>query len=439
LGFPFIFRGALDVQATEINEEMKLAAVKAIAGLTREPVPDLGNIAYNCTNLSFGNDYIIPKALDPRLLTTVAPAVAKAAIDSGVAQKHINDWDQYKAQLRERLGAHDQIIRVIIERAKNNPKRVVFSEAENFKILKAAQIVKDDGIAIPILLGDKTKIQQIIDEYKLDLEGVDIIDPTSSSTEAKRKIFSQRLFEQRCRRGFNKYEAEKIMRDRHYFSTMLLETGEADALISGLTRKYPETIKPALEIIGTERPDTRVVGMYIMLTKKGPFFFADTTMNVQPSAEELVEIAVLMAEKIKQFNIKPNIAFLSYSNFGSAEGEEPRRIRKAVQIMHKEHPEITAEGEMQANLAFDRELLKDNYPFCDLISAETNALVFPNLSAGNIAYKLMQVMGSAEAVGPILLGMKKAVHILQLGSSVQEIVNMVAIAVVDAQDKEAKL
>lgn len=439
LGFPFIFRGALDVQATEINEEMKLAAVKAIAGLTREPVPDLVNIAYNSTNLSFGNDYIIPKALDPRLLTTVAPAVAKAAIDSGVAQKQINDWDQYKAQLRERLGAHDQIIRVIIERAKNNPKRVVFSEAENFKILKAAQIVKDDGIAIPILLGDKTKIQQIIDEYKLDLEGVDIIDPTSSSTEAKRKIFSQRLFEQRCRRGFNKYEAEKIMRDRHYFSTMLLETGEADALISGLTRKYPETIKPALEIIGTERPDTRVVGMYIMLTKKGPFFFADTTMNVQPSAEELVEIAVLMAEKIKQFNIKPNIAFLSYSNFGSAEGEEPRRIRKAVQIMHKEHPEITAEGEMQANLAFDRELLKDNYPFCDLISAETNALVFPNLSAGNIAYKLMQVMGSAEAVGPILLGMKKAVHILQLGSSVQEIVNMVAIAVVDAQDKEAKL
>ncbi len=436
LGFPFIFRGALDVESTEINEAMKLAAVHALAKLAKEPVPDVVNIAYDQNNLVFGKDYIIPKPLDPRLLTTVAPAVAKAAMESGVARKPIKNWDEYRESLRRRLGSNDHIIRSMIERAKSNPKKVVFSEAESLKILKAAQIVKDDGIAHPILLGDKKKIRQIIEENNLDLKNVPIIDPAGPELEAKREEYGKLFFKKRCRKGFNRYEAKKIMSDRHYLSTMMVETGEADALISGLTRKYPETIRPALQIIGTEKPDIKVAGMYIMLTRTGPLFFADATVNVNPTAEDLVNIAALMAEEIRKFNIEPNIAFLSYSNFGSAKGEEPSKVSEAVRLFKERYPDIRADGEVQANLAFDKELLRDNYPFCDLIQGETNALIFPNLSAGNIAYKLLQVLGAAEAVGPILMGLKKPVHILQLGSSVQEIVNMVSIAVVDAQETE---
>ena len=439
LGFPFIFRGALDVYAREINEEMKLAAVRALADLAKQPVPEIVNMAYSEKNISFGRNYIIPKPMDPRLLTTVAPAVAKAAIESGAARRNITDWDGYIEELTKRLGMDDQVMRVVINRARQNPKRVVFAEADNYKILKTAQIVRDDGIAIPILLGNVKKINQIIEENGLDLGDTTIIDSRSNKQEAKRNEFGEIFFARRQRRGFNLYEAKKIMRDRNYFGTMMLEVGEADAFISGLTRKYPDTVKPALQIIGTAEGTHRVAGMYIMLTKKGPLFFADTTINVNPSAEDLMEIAILTATAVKQFNIVPRLAFLSYSNFGSSEGEESIKIRNAVQMLKNKRPDIMADGEMQANLAFDTSLLKDNYPFCELIHNGANTLIFPNLSAGNIAYKLLQVIGAADAIGPVLLGMKKPVHILQLGSSIREIVNMVALSVVDAQEKERSI
>ena len=436
LGFPFIFRGALDVYSKEINEEMKLAAVRALASLAKQPVPEIVNLAYNEKNIVFGKNYIIPKPMDPRLLITVSPAVAKAAIDSKVARKTITDWDAYKEELSKRLGMDDQVMRVVINRARQNPKRVVFAEADNYKILKAAQIVKDEGIANPILLGNNKRIQELIVENSLDLKDVPIIDTRSNKQEEKRNYYGELFFEKRKRRGFNLYEARKIMRDRNYFGTMMVQEGEADAFISGLTRKYPDTVRPALQIIGTAEANTKVAGMYIMLTKKGPLFFADTTINVNPSAEDLVQIAILTANAVKQFNIVPRLAFLSYSNFGSSEGEESIKIRNAVELLKQRRPDIIADGEVQANLAFDSEILKDNYPFCDLLPHGANTLIFPNLSAGNIAYKLLQVMGTAEAIGPVLLGMKKPVHILQLGSSVREIVNMVTIAVADAQEKE---
>jgi malate dehydrogenase (oxaloacetate-decarboxylating)(NADP+) len=435
LGFPFIFRGALDVQATEINEAMKLAAVKALAALAKEPVPEVVNIAYHVQNLSFGPEYIIPKPLDPRLLTTVAPAVARAAMESGVARKPITDWERYNEELSERLGIDDQISRVINQRARKNPKRVVFAEADTYKILKSAQIARDDGIAIPILLGNELKIRQIIEDSALDLGDTMIIDPEAEENEQKRNDYGDIFFKKRGRRGFNHYEARKIMRERNYYGAMMVELGEADALISGLTRKYPDTVKPGLQIIGTEKPGGIVAGMYIMLTKRGPIFFSDTTVNVNPTTEQLVEIAVLTARAVKEFNVTPRIALLSYSNFGSSEGEESIRIRNAVAKLNKDYPDIIADGEMQGNLAFELEILRDNYPFSVLTRSGANTLIFPNLSSGNIAYKLMQTIGGAEAIGPILLGMKKPVHILQLGSSVREIVNMIGIAVVDAQVK----
>jgi malate dehydrogenase (oxaloacetate-decarboxylating)(NADP+) len=436
LGFPFIFRGALDVQSTEINEAMKLAAVKALASLAKEPVPEVVNMAYHVQNLTFGPEYIIPKPLDPRLLTTVAPAVAKAAMDSGVARKPIADWDRYIEELSRRLGIDDQIVRVIIQRARKHPKRVVFAEADTYKILKAAQIAKDEGVAQPILLGNESEIRKIMEESNLDLGDTVIIDPGDDSNEEKRNAYGDAFFKLRGRRGFNLYEARKIMRERNYFGAMMVEQGEADAFISGLTRKYPDTIKPGLQIIGTERPGGIVAGMYIMLTKHGPIFFADTTVNVNPTTDQLVEIAVLTARAVQTFNVIPRIAMLSYSNFGSTEGEESIKIRNAVAKLNTLYPDIIADGEIQANLAFDNEILKENYPFSVLTKRGANTLIFPNLSAGNIAYKLMQTIGGAEALGPILLGMKKPVHILQLGSSVREIVNMIGIAVVDAQVKE---
>lgn len=435
LGFPFIFRGALDVQATEINEAMKLAAVKALAHMAKQPVPEVVNMAYHVQNLSFGPEYIIPKPLDPRLLMTVAPAVAKAAMESGVARKPITDWDKYHDELSKRLGVDDQISRVINQRARKNPKRVVFAEADTYKILKAAQIARDEGIAHPILLGNEDRIRKIMLEANLDLGDTVIIDPASPENEDKRNAFGEIFFRKRGRRGFNHYEARKIMRERNYFGAMMVEMGEADALISGLTRKYPDTIKPGLQIIGTEKPGGIVCGMYIMLTKRGPIFFTDTTVNVEPTTEQLVEITVLTARAVKEFNVTPRIALLSYSNFGATEGEESIRIRNAVAILNRDYPHIIADGEIQANLAFELEILRENYPFSVLTERGANTLIFPNLSAGNIAYKLMQTLGGAEAIGPILLGMKKPVHILQLGSSVREIVNMIGIAVVDAQTK----
>ena len=435
LGFPFIFRGALDVRATQINEAMKLAAVYAIADLAKEAVPETVNLAYDSKNIVFGPEYIIPKPIDPRLIYTVAPAVAKAAIASGVAQHKITNWDGYVQELINRLGLDNKLIRNITNKAKQNPKRVVFAEADHYKILKAAQQVADEGIAKPILLGDVEKIRKLIAENNLDLGDIPIIDPRSKSEDERRSAFGDLFFKKRQRRGYTLYEARKVMKERNHFGAMMVETGAADAMISGLTRKYADPIRPALQIIGVQPGVKRVAGMYIMNTKQGPYFFADTTMNVDPTVQDLVDITVLTANSVKQFNITPRIALLSYSNFGSAEGDVPNKMREATEILHKNYPGMIVDGEMQANFALNNELLKEQFPFSDLVDKKVNTLIFPNLASGNIAYKLIQEMGGAEAIGPVLIGMKKPVHILQLGSSVREIVNMVTIAVVDAQAK----
>jgi malate dehydrogenase (oxaloacetate-decarboxylating)(NADP+) len=436
LGFPYIFRGALDVRATGINEEMKIAAVKAIAELAKKSVPEAVNMAYNETNIKFGKEYIIPKPMDMRLLTNVSSAVAKAAIDSGVARKIITDWDAYIEELKRRLGGDDAIMRAITNKAKSDPKRVVFAEADNYKILKAAQIVKDENIAIPILLGNKAAIKRIIEDNALELDGVEIIDPFQELERTNR--YAESLYKKRQRRGVTLLEATKFLRDRNYFGASMVEFGEADAMISGLTKNYATTIKPALQVIGTEKGVNRVAGMYMMMTKKGPVFFGDTTVNVDPTAEELVDLTLLLERAVSKFNINPRIALLSYSNFGSNEGIVPEKVRKAVKILHEKHPNIVVDGEMQGNFAINAELLKDNFPFSSLVGEPANTLIFPNLESGNIAYKLLQELGEAEAVGPILLGLKKPVHIVQLGSSVREIVNMVTIAVLDVQGKEAE-
>jgi malate dehydrogenase (oxaloacetate-decarboxylating)(NADP+) len=429
LGFPFIFRGALDVRATQINEAMKLAAVYAIANLAKEPVPETVNLAYNAKNITFGPDYIIPKPIDPRLIYTVAPAVAKAAIESGVAQHKITNWEAYEQELINRLGLDNKLIRNLTNKAKQNPKRVIFAEADHYKILKA------EGIAKPILLGDRKKIEKLIAENNLDLTDIPIIDPRTPEEEERRKAFGEIFFKKRQRRGVTEYEARKLMTERNHYGAMMVETGMADAMISGLTRKYADPIRPALQIIGVQENVSRVAGMYIMNTKQGPFFFADTTMNMNPSVQELVDIAVLTANSVKQFNIIPRIALLSFSNFGSTDGEVPNKVRDAVDILHKNYPGMIVDGDMQANFALNNELLKEQFPFSDLVDKKVNTLIFPNLASGNIAYKLIQEMGAAEAIGPVLIGLKKPVHVLQLGSSVREIVNMVTIAVVDAQEK----
>jgi malate dehydrogenase (oxaloacetate-decarboxylating)(NADP+) len=435
LGFPYIFRGAMDVRATGINEEMKIAAVKAIAELAKKTVPESVNLAYNNKkNISFGKDYIIPKPMDPRLITSVSVAVAKAAIESGIARKTISNWDAYADELSRRLGTEDALLRGLSSKAKSDPKCIVFAEADHYKILKAAQIVKDEGIARPILLGNKAKIRAILKETGLDLDGVQIIEPAEET--AKVEQYAQLLYQKRQRKGINLYEARKLLLDRNYYGACMVEFGEADALISGLTKDYGATVRPALQVIGTEEGVNRVAGMYMMLTKKGPVFFGDTTITKNPTLEELVDLTILLDNSVRKFNIIPRIAMLSYSNFGSNEGEVPDKTREAVRILHEQHPEITVDGEMQANFAMNNSLLKDNFPFSTLADAPANTLVFPNLESGNIAYKLLQELGEAEAVGPILLGLNKAVHVLQMGSSVREIVNMVTIAVVDAQSKQ---
>jgi malate dehydrogenase (oxaloacetate-decarboxylating)(NADP+) len=435
LGFPFIFRGALDVRATCINEEMKLAAVYAIADLAKQPVPELVNMAYNKANLQFGSEYIIPKPLDPRLIATVAPAVAKAAMDSGVAMAPIDDFEAYKAELIRRMGLDNTLMDRITTRAKTAPKRIVFAEADHYKILKAAQVARNEGIAIPILLGNRVKIQAIADEYSINIDDFEIIDPRSNEESVRVAEFGEIFYDLRKRRGFTIFEAKQIMRERNYFGSMLVRTGYADALISGLTRKYPDTIRPALQVIGIRENVKRVAGLYIMMTKRGPFFFADTTVNINPTAEELAEITVLVAQAVSNLNITPKIAMLSYANFGSSEGPDSVKVREAVKILHENHPHLIVDGEVQGNFAVNNEMLKEQFPFSTLVGQQVNTLIFPNLAAGNIAYKLMQEIGESEAIGPLLLGMKKPVHVLQLGSSVREIVNMITLAVVDAQAK----
>ena len=435
LGFPFIFRGALDVRATQINEAMKLAAVKALAELAKRPVPDIVNIAYNEKNLSFGPNYIIPKPLDPRLLSTVAPAVAKAAIESGVAQTKITDWETYSIELDKRLGLDNQLMRVLGAKARRNPKRLIFAEADNVKILKVAQIASEEKICYPILLGDEKKIRQLALEHNIDLDDMAIIDPRDDEYEERRKQYGELFFKKRQRKGVNLYEACKMMKDRTYFGSMMVETGDADAVISGLTRNYAEAIRPALQVIGMEEGVKKIAGMYMLLTKRGPLFLADTTVNFNPTAEELADITLLAAKEVRSFNLVPRIAMLSYSNFGSSDSPEAKLVAKAKDIVKQKDPSIIIDGEMQASIAFNNDILRENYPFSELVDQEVNTLIFPNLAAGNIAYNLMKEIGGADAVGPILLGLKKPVHVLQLGSSVRSIYNMALIAVIDAQLK----
>jgi malate dehydrogenase (oxaloacetate-decarboxylating)(NADP+) len=435
LGFPYIFRGALDVRATQINEAMKLAAVKALAELTKTPVPDIVTLAYNEKSIVFGPTYIIPKPLDPRLLATIAPAVAKAAMESGVAKYPILNWETYELELHKRLGLDNQLSRVIGNKARKDPKRVVFADAENLKILKVAQLVLEEGVGYPILLGDESKILRIAKENGIDLDDMPIVNPKDEALEETRRLYGDMFFEKRKRKGLNKYEAYKIMKDRNYFGCMMVEEGEADCMISGLSRNYPDTIRPALQVIGTEDGVKKIAGMYIMFTKRGPLFLADTTVNFNPTSEELAEITLLVAKEVAQFNIKPRIAMLSYSNFGSSDSAEANLVRKAREIVKQKAPNLICDGEVQAFLAFNKEILKENYPFTELLNGDVNTLIFPNLAAGNVAYNLLQEVGGADSIGPVLLGLKKPVHVLQLGSSIRSIFNMVLIAVVDAQQK----
>ena len=439
LGFPYIFRGALDVRATGINDAMKLAAVRAIASLAEENVPDEVSEAYGEGALTFGRELIIPKPVDPRLITAVAPAVAQAAMESGIARAPIADWDHYKRQLEMRLGNDSNFSRNIATRAARSPKRVVFAEAEHYKVLKAAEMAMDEGIAHPILLGRRSRIEALIEENNLELEGATILDPRGKDQEERRRAFGEVLFEHRKRHGLTAIEAERYMRQRNYFGSMLVDQGEADALVSGLTRNYPAVIRPALHAIGKAQGVDKVAGMYILQTKTGPMFFADTTVNTNPSAEDIVNITLLTAEAVRNLRIVPRIALLSYSNFGSSKGPDAEKMAEAARYLHVHHPELIVDGEIQANFAMNQEKLAESFPFSALHKRQVNTLIFPNLSAGNISYKLLQEMAGMDAQGPVLLGMRKSVHILQMGSSAKEILDMVRLAVVDAQIKDVQL
>lgn len=434
LGFPYIFRGALDVRATKINEEMKMAATYALANLAKQPVPDAVNMAYSSKSLSFGRDYIIPKPTDPRLIYTISPAVAKAAMESGVAKGSIENWDDYQNSLMSLLGNDNKLIRALSSKAKEDRKRVVFAEAENYKILKAAQALEEDGIAKPILLGTPDSINEIARDFNVDLSNITIIDPRSQEGLRIGQNLATAYFEKRQRKGVTMTDAIHDMRNRNYFGAMMVDQGQADAMVSGITKNYATPMKPALQVIGMQEGVRKAAGMYIVTTKKGTFFFADTTVNVNPTAEDLVDITLITAQAIRNFGITPRIGMLSYSNFGSSKGQMPEKVKKAVDYLHKNHPELIVDGEIQANFAVNNELMKEQFPFSKLVDKQVNTLIFPNLSSGNIAYKLMQELGSAELIGPILLGMKKPMHVLPLGCSVTEIINLATIAVIDAQN-----
>jgi len=434
LGFPFIFRGALDVRATKINEEMKMAAVHALADLAKHSVPEQVNIVYDEVNLSFGKEYIIPKPFDPRLIYEIPPAVAKAAMDSGVATEPILDWEKYRTELMERLGTSNKIVRLLHNRAKNNPKSIVFAEADHLDVLKAAQIVNDEGIGHPILLGDKETILELKAEIGFTAK-VPIIDPKTPEEKERRLRFAEKYWLGHQRKGIKLLDAQKWMRERNYFAAMMVNEGEADALITGQTRNYVTVIKPMLELIGLAKGVTRVAAANLMLTKRGPIFLADTTINIDPTAKELAKISQLTASLAKMFNIKPNIAILSYSNFGASKTENSKKIAEAVGYIHRHFPNVVIDGEVQADFALNPDLLKKEFPFSKLVNKKVNVLLFPNLDSANITYKLMKELYDAESIGPIMLGLKKPAHILQLGASVDEMVNMAAVAVIDAQEK----
>ena len=435
LGFPFIFRGALDVRATTINEEMKLAAVKAIAALAKETIPEEVIEAYGEKNISFGREQFIPKPLDPRLIYYVAPAVAKAAMDSGVAKEPIKDWDEYEMTLKNRLGLDNKLLRNITEKAQRSPKRVVFAEADNIKILKAAQTAWEEGVAMPILLGNRGIIEALIEEYAIEIQDITIIDPKSGEEKERRTVFGKAFFEKRKRKGVTEFEAVQIMRERNHFGAMMVELGDADAMITGITRNYRDVVRPALQIVGLQKDMSKVAGMYILDTKRGPLFLADTTINKNPTAEDIAEITSNVAKTIRKFKVTPRVALLSYSNFGSSPGDDPSKMAKAVKLIKENDPNLVVDGELQANFALNNALMNEKFSFSDLANKKVNTLIFPNLSAGNIAYKLLQEMTEGDAIGPVLVGLKKSIHVLQMGSSVREIINMVKVSVVDAQNK----
>ncbi|HZK06631.1 MAG TPA: NADP-dependent malic enzyme [Bacteroidales bacterium] len=433
LGFPFIFRGALDVRATSINDEMKLAASYALANLATEPVPDQVNVAYHASNFTFGREYIIPKPFDQRLITRLAPAVAKAAMASGVARNEITDWAAYNERLVKMIGISNPLLRQLRFRAMADPKTVVFSEAENFTMLKAAEHVFNQKLATPILLGNETKIKDLIRQHELELPDIEIIDPTSEKETGRREQFARLLFDKRKRKGITLQAALGLMNNRNYFAPMLVETGFADAMVSGLTDNYPATIGPALQVIGTKKNASVVSGMYIVNTKEGPIFLADCTVNKNPDTEKMVEIALQTASAVKQLKLVPRVALVTYSNFGSNRGRVPDMASDAAKILHRDYPELVVDGDIQANVALNQELLEENFPFSKLIGGPANVLIFPYLTAANIAYKLLQQLGKFDVIGPVITGMNKSVHVLQMGSSVQEIINMVMVAVIDAQ------
>lgn len=435
LGFPFIFRGALDVRATKINEAMKMAAVKALARLAKESVPEQVNIAYGETKLTFGKDYIIPKPFDPRLIVEIPPAVAKAAMESGVAKDPISDWEKYKDELRERLGSDNKLIRLLFNRAKLNPKRVVFAEADHLSVIKAAQIVYEEGIAIPILLGRTETIKQLMAEIEFDANLL-IIDPKEKEEDERKNKYAKVYWEQRKRRGVTYYSAQRLMRERNYFGAMMVNEGDADALISGYSRNYPSVVKPMLELIGMAKGAQRVATTNVMMTKRGPIFLSDTSINIDPTSRELTKIAHMTSQIVKMFGMDPVMAMISYSNFGSSSNENATKVRDAVAYLHRHYPDMVVDGELQTDFALNADMLKEKFPFSKLVGKKVNALIFPNLDAANITYKLLKELNEAVSIGPIMMGMRKPVHILQLGANVDEIVNMTAIAVIDAQQKE---
>lgn len=435
LGFPFIFRGALDVRATKINEEMKMAAVHAIANLAKEPVPEQVNIAYSETRLTFGRDYIIPKPFDPRLIGEIPPAVAKAAIESGVAQLEIDDWDAYQKELLERMGNEDKITRLLINRARTNPKRVVYAEADHLDVLKAAQIAYDEGIAQPILLGRREVILELMHELEFEADDVEIIDPKSDEQKAHCKSYGKALWEKRKRKGITLYEAEKMMRERNYFAAMMVVEGDADTMLSGYSRAYPSVLKPILEIIGKESSVSKVAATNLMNTSKGPIFISDTSININPSADELARIAQMTAFTVRMFGIEPVVAMVSYSNFGSSKNPMASKITEAVRILHEKYPEIIVDGELQVDFALNRKMRMDKFPFTKLKGRKVNTLIYPTLDAANATYKLLKELNDADSIGPILMGLNHPAHVFQLGASVDEMVNMTAVAVVDAQQK----
>ncbi|MGB2128834.1 MAG: NADP-dependent malic enzyme [Flavicella sp.] len=437
LGFPFIFRGALDVKATGINEEMKLAAVYALADLAKKTVPEQVNLAYKQSNLTFGRNYIIPKPFDPRLIYEIPPAIARAAIDSGIATAPIHDWDRYKDELMERLGTGNKIVRMLHDRAKSNPKRLVFNEADQLNVVKAAQIVYDEGIAIPILLGNKDMVQAHMKE--IGLEGdFEIIDPKTEAYRQQRYDYAELYWKDNQRKGVTLIEARKTMRERNYFASMMVNCGDADAMITGYSRNYASSIKPLFDTIGKQDGVSRIAACNLMLTKRGPMFLSDTTVNIDPNPKQLAKITQLTTDVAKMFGVNPIVAMLSFSNFGASKSEKSTKVEEAVNLLHKSNPEMVVDGPIQADFAMNSEMLDDKFSFSNLAGKKPNVLIFPNLDAANISYKMMKELNGAESIGPIILGLKKPAHILQLGASVDEIVNMAAVAVVDAQNKQKK-